>query len=366
METLRVAMVSTAQVGIPGSMRVYADLLVQTLSRHAPEVEARLLELGPHPSAGAWGQRAATLALPWRARRSRGIKPDIWHVLDGSRAYVAEGLRGAPVVITAHDIIPVLQQHGRFPGAPATGAAARWLWRRNAAALRRAEGVVCVSASTRDDLDREFGPGIQTRVVPMPVRPQLLAGVEPSLPRESGTLLHVGNNSFYKNRAQVLRIFAAMDRSLARRLVMIGAPPTPALRSLAHELGIVEMLAWIVDAGDAEVAGWYARASVLVFPSLYEGFGWPVLEAMAAGLPVVVSDRGSLPEVVADAAPCLDPQDCSGFVREVEYLLKNPEAHAKRSQAVRLRAQSFSIERFARETCAAYLAAVSQSPLRAA
>ena len=366
MEKLRVALVSTAHVGVPGSMRVYSDLLAQALAQHAPEVEAQLLELDPHPTTGAWGQRAATLALPWRARRSRGIKPDIWHVLDGSRAHVAEGLQGVPVVITAHDIIPVLQQHGRFPGAPATGTAARWLWRRNATAMRRAQGVVCVSASTRDDLDREFGPGMQTRVVPLPVRPQLLAGVDPSMPREPGTLLHVGNNSFYKNRAQVLRIFAATDRSLVRRLVMIGAPPAPALRSLAHELGIVDVLEWIVDAGDAEVAGWYARASVLVFPSLYEGFGWPVLEAMAAGLPVVVSDRGSLPEVVADAAPCLDPQDCSGFVREIEGLLRNPEARSKASQAVYLRAQMFSIERFARETCAAYLAVVSQPPLRAA
>lgn len=359
MRKLRVHLVSTAAAHAPGSMRAYADTLLAALARHAPEVEATLHELDPAPAQGALARRWQALALPARARRLRA-HPDLWHVLDGSRAYVSAGLRGAPVVITAHDVIPVLQQRGRFPAAPPMGAAARWLWRRNGAALRKAQGVICVSKSTQDDVVREFGTSIASRVVPLPVRTALATAVTradaPS--RESGVVLHVGNNSFYKNRAQVLRIFAALDRVLARRLVMAGAPPTRDLLGLAKELDIEASVEWVDGASDAQIARLYGSASVLVFPSLYEGFGWPVLEAMAFGLPVVCSDAGSLPEVVEGAAPCLSPEVRDGFVREVEILLRDPLLHAQRARTGRLRADAFGMERFARGMADAYLAAI--------
>ncbi len=340
-------------------MRAYAKVLVEALARHAPEIDARLVELDPHPAGGGWRQRVATLTLPWRARGLRSSKPDVWHILDGSRAYVATGLRGsAPIVITAHDIIPVLQQRGQFPGAPKMGAAARWLWRRNGKAMRKAQAVVCVSASTQRDVAAAFGASVASRVVPLPVRPALLAAAsqDVAVAREPGVVLHVGNNSFYKNRAQVLRIFAALDKTRARRLVMVGPPPTRELRELAQELGIVESVDWVEDASDAQIAACYGRASVFVFPSLYEGFGWPVLEAMTFGLPVVCSNAGSLPEVVGDAAPCLAPDDRDGFVRAIESLLRDPLLHADRTQAGRARAEAFGMARFARGMADTYRA----------
>jgi len=360
MEKLRVALVSTAAVASPGSMRAYADVLVEALHRHAPEIDAQLVELDPHPAGSGWRQRVATLALPWRARKLRALRPDLWHILDGSRAYVASGLRGTvPIVITAHDIIPVLQQRGRFPGAPPMGAAARWLWRRNGAALRKAQAVVCVSASTQRDVAAAFGASA-SRVVPLPVRPALMdaASQAVAVAREPGIVLHVGNNGFYKNRAQALRIFAALDRTLAQRLVMVGSPPTPQLRGLALELGIVESVDWVEDASDAQIAAWYGRASVLVFPSRYEGFGWPVLEAMTFGLPVVCSNAGSLPEVAGAAAPCLAPDDCEGFVHEIESLLRDPLLHAARIRASRARAEMFGMARFARSMADTYRAVI--------
>lgn len=358
MRPLRVGLVSTAAVNAPGSMRAYADLLMQAMTWYAPEVEARLLELDPHPSVRGWRQRADTLMLPWRARRLSTSKPDLWHILDGSRAYLAEGLRGAPVVITAHDIIPVLQQRGRFPGAPTVGRAARWLWRRNGKAMRTAALLICDSECTRRDVTSEFGAPLTASVVPLPVRHGLVACGGGELPiREPGLILHLGNNGFYKNRAQVLRIFAALDRSLARRLVMIGPAPAPALRELASALGIEAWVQWVEDAEDVQVANWYHRASVLVFPSLYEGYGWPVLEAMAFGLPVVCSNAGSLPEVAGDVAPCLAPDDLAGFVREIEWLLRDSAVAQRRAEAGRRWAEGFGLERFARDMSAAYRAA---------
>lgn len=360
MTDLRVGLVSTAALGVPGSMRAYAGVLEHALALHAPEIAVRTFELDPNPPRGGLAQRLDMLALPFRARRCRGEDVDLWHVLDGSRAYVATGFGRRPVVITAHDIIPVLQQRGRFPGAPRVSRAAGWLWQRNGAAMRQAQALICVSESTRRDVEKTYSAGHRARVVPLPVRPELaaLAMQLADGPRAGGVVLHVGNNAFYKQREQALRIFARLDRDLARQLVMIGPAPTNLLLSLSDQLGIAASVVWIQDADDAVLADWYGRATVMVFPSLYEGFGWPVLEAMTFGLPVVASTGGSLPEVVAAAAPCLAPDDLAGFVGEVEALLRDPQLHARRSQAARLRSRSFGMERFARETSAAYRAAM--------
>ncbi len=305
--------------------------------------------------------RAALLpAIAWWSRAPR---PDVWHVLDGSRAYVAATLRGAPVVITAHDIIPWLQSQGRFVQAPETGMAARWLWQRNAAAMRGASAVVCVSRCTASDVRNEFAvEASRCSTVASPVRTGLAEMLHTNHrhdPRACGVVLHVGNNSFYKNREQVLRVFARLSPTLATQLVMIGAPPTAELRGQAMELGIATRVQWIADSDDDTLAGWYRRASVLVFPSLYEGYGWPVLEAMAFGLPVVCSDRGSLPEVAGDAATVVSIDSDDVFAAAVERVLRENEvAEAMRARGL-ARAAEFSAARFAREMQAVYLQAVT-------
>lgn len=361
MTRLRVGLVSTAPVDVPGSMRAYADVLMKAFAQHAPDVEARMFELAPVALAGSLAQRVQMLSLPLKARRQRHAALDVWHVLDGSRAYLASALKRAPVVITAHDIIPRLQRQGRFPGSPAVGRAAGWLWQRNGAAMRHAQAVVCVSDRTRLDILTQFGEMPDTRVVHLPVRPGLapVAGNDKDEPREPGLVLHVGNNSFYKHRPQVLRIFARMDRELRRSLVMLGSPPTPELLQLADMLGIAAEIRWIDGVDDTALAGWYRRASVLLFPSLYEGFGWPVLEAMSFGLPVVCSNAGSLPEVVGPAATCFTPDNVDGFALEADVLLREPAYARSRGAQGLMRSMQFSLESFARGTCDAYAAAMA-------
>jgi glycosyltransferase involved in cell wall biosynthesis len=362
-EPLRVALISTACATLPGSMRAYADTLVDALRRHAPEVDARVVELDPTPLRGPLAQRVQLLTLPYKAWRLRGSAPDVWHVLDGSRAFVATGLRHAPVVTTVHDIIPWLQSQERFKDAPRTGAASRWLWRHNARALRRAALLVCDSERTRSDLVGAFAVGAEAPVIALPLRSGLRghAGATSAMQRERGLLLHVGHNGFYKNRAQALRIFARIDRALATKLVMIGPAPTEALQTLARDLGISAAVHWCGDPEDGVLVNWYRRASVLVFPSLYEGYGWPVLEAMAFGLPVVSSNAGSLPEVAGDAVPCVEPDDIDGFVTHISRLLRDRQAAACAEERARVRAAEFSTERFAREMGSVYRLAASRA-----
>jgi glycosyltransferase involved in cell wall biosynthesis len=361
---LRVALVSTAALDSPGSMRAYADTLLSALAEHAPDIAPELVELDPMPANGVWGRRLQTLMLPARARLLRRLAPDLWHVLDGSRAYVARALGPAPTIVTVHDIIPWLQANGRFPGAPPQGAAASALWRANGREFRRARRLACVSASTARDVHGEFGclPE-RTQVVPLPLRPGMAARAEVpnSTARNAGVVLHVGNNGFYKNREAVLRIFSKLDGGIAHRLVLAGSRPSEGLQRLASELAIADRIEWRVDPGDVALAKLYQSASVLLHPSLYEGFGWPVLEAMAFGLPVVVSDAGSLREVVGDAAVCLPPEDETGLAAAVSRLLSSPELAAASSRLGLDRACASTSKEFACRMRKAYVGAVADA-----
>lgn len=338
-------------------MQAYTQTLQHALARHAPDIDARVVRIGPQGHEGAWARRAQTLLMLGRAWMQRGTLPHLWHVLDGSRAYVAAAFRRAPVVITVHDLIPWLQGQGRFVGAPPTGTASRWLWRANGAAMRAASALVCDSQSTQQDaLDCFSINAHRSRVVPLPLRPALVPmAVEAArVAREPGHLLHVGNNGFYKARQQVLRIFAFLDARYAGKLTMIGPPPTGEMSALAMALGIADRVDWVGDPNDADLASFYRRASVLLFPSRYEGFGWPVLEAMAFGLPVVSSNQGSLPEVAGDACSCVDPDDIGAFAAALTDVLANPDRALSATEAGLRWAATFSEERFARAMRDAY------------
>ena len=342
-------------------MRAYADTLMAALSNHAPEINAELVELNPSPMRWRWGQRIQTMLMPARAWLERGRAPDVWHVLDGSRAYVARALGPAPVVITAHDLIPWLQANGKFPGTPPLGTAARALWRSNGMALQRSALAVCVSACAQRDVQEAFAlaPG-NSVVVHHSLRTAMADRVRQSSesPKDAGVVLHIGNNGFYKNREGVLRIFSRLDSQIAKRLVMAGPAPTLELLRIAHELGISDRIEWFNDPDDDTLARLYRQSSVLLFPSLYEGFGWPVLEAMAFGLPVVVSDAGSLPEVVGDASTGLPLDDVQGFVSAVENLLRSPEVARAAAQRGLARARDFGSAAFADGMRRAYLLAI--------
>jgi glycosyltransferase involved in cell wall biosynthesis len=128
-------------------------------------------------------------------------------------------------------------------------------------------------------------------------------------------ILHVGGNQWYKNRPGVVRIFrelAAMEPFTNARLVMAGKPFPPDLRALVDRTGLADRILSVTGTSNEELEALYSNAIALLFPSLEEGFGWPIAEAQACGCPVITTRRNPMAEVAGDAAIYIDPEDPGG------------------------------------------------------
>lgn len=339
----------TADPARPGSMVSYATILERALAAHAPHIDAQRVRI----SSGSMRRSDRIRDLLRLPRRRLAREFDVLHLLDGSQAFLLAGLPLARTVVTVHDVIPALQALGRFPVARPGFAARAWV-NASLAVIRRARCVCADSTSTAQDVEHVMNRTVD-RVVFLSLR-RLEPPLE-ALDAVPPTVVHVGNNGFYKNRTGALRIFKRMLESRDDlHLVMMGPPPTTTLETCARELpeGAVEFM---VDPDDEVVDATLASATVMLFPSLYEGFGWPPLEAMQAGCPVVVSDRGSLPEVVGNGAVVVDPDDVQSFADAALRLVNDPQHRAGMIDAGRSRSACFDDVALARTMSELYVGA---------
>ncbi len=376
MPALHVALVETAPPDQKGSMTRYGEQVWRALGQaRGNTLRVERIHLGlPH----AVARLAPARLRPWAhhawislasARRLRDTTADVVHILDGSHAYVAGWLSGGRIVATAHDVIPLLQCLGKLRGPRLSWMGRRVIWSA-LARLRQLDRIVADSGRTAADL-REIGGIAEGRVVVVSpaVAPWPAADVEPrdpAAPEAAPYVLHVGNDAFYKNRLGVVRVFARVRSGAAVRLKMVGPQPGAELRRLAATLGVLDHVEFLTDAEDEQLAALYRRARLLLFPSLYEGFGWPPLEAMAAGCPVVCSDAASLPEVVGDAALTCPAEDEATLATHALRLLQDPALAASFAARGRVQAARFSLDRLAQGLLAAYETALDAPRERAA
>jgi glycosyltransferase involved in cell wall biosynthesis len=268
------------------------------------------------------------------------------------------------LVTTVHDLVPL-----RFPAL--VPARHRWAVRGLlGGALRRAHRVIAVSEATRSEvLARYRLRPERVVVVPEAAAAHFVPPSEPALAAVRARygltrpyVLFVGYLEPKKNLAALLDAVAALRRRGAwgeTELVIVGATgwgPAPAAH--ARVLGLEGAVRFVGAASDADLPALYGGALAFVFPSLWEGFGLPVLEAMASGAPVVASNRGALPEVTGGAALLVDPAPAP-LTDALGRVLAEPALRERLRAAGLARAAAFSWERTARETLAVYRAAAA-------
>jgi glycosyltransferase involved in cell wall biosynthesis len=226
--------------------------------------------------------------------------------------------------------------------------------------IERCDALICISQATHDDLIR-FHPGLQkpSFVIPLGVGNDFF---QPEPVRIRGLperyLLYVGNRHAHKNVDVLFRAFVELtSRHGDLRLVLVGAY-LPDEAGRLRELGIADKTVRL-RVSDRQLPWLYHQARAFVFPSLYEGFGLPVVEAMAAGCPVAVADTAALLELVADSATVFKPDDPGALAGEIERILGDPRLAGELRNAGRRRAREYTWRRTAELTAAAYQRAIS-------
>jgi len=221
---------------------------------------------------------------------------------------------------------------------------------------KQADHVLTVSESSRRDImERLRFPAERVSVVyPGIDRDQFKPDFSaPSQSNSRPYILCVAGSDPTKNVETLLEAFAQLPYELreAHDVVLVGdMRRRQDVRDRVGQLDIAAQTKFAGVVADAQLVYLYQHARVFVFPSRYEGFGFPVLEAMACGCPVLTSNASSLPEVVGDAALLADPSDSKGFARHLEQVLANEELRRVLREKGFARAAQFSWERTARET----------------
>jgi glycosyltransferase involved in cell wall biosynthesis len=264
-----------------------------------------------------------------------------------------------PTVLTIHDLSPLLfpEHHTRF----------HRLYSRYAlpGMARRAQVIITDSAATQSDvISRLHIASDRTRVIHLgldhkrfyprdPAQAQM--SIQQALGIRPPYLLAIGTLEPRKNLLALLRAYAQLEPD-SPMLVLAGKQGwgnTP-LTETAQQLGIQDRVSFTGFVPDALLPDLYAGAHLFVYPSLYEGFGLPVLEALGCGTPVITSKLSSLPEVAGDAALLVDPYDIDDLAQQMRNMLFNSDLRAHLRSAGPKQAAQFTWQRTAQQTLAVY------------
>jgi glycosyltransferase involved in cell wall biosynthesis len=318
---LRVAVLHNYRDEQQPSMRLYAERLGEALIRRRVTV-TRVRPPGVVPD--AWRARSPAWAkvdgylgrFAVYPRLLRDIRGDILHIVDHGQGYLLATLNGRRTVVTCHDVILLALATGRIGSAPVPPVALE-LFRISLEFMKRAAAIVAVSEQTKRDLVTFVGVDPDRITVihsglnqPFSPDPALGLAFRARYKLGAGPLMLQIGRTFYKNIPGTLRVLHRLRKGgIEARLVRTGRPLGGGERRLAETLKIVDHVIELGGVPDADIPALYNAVDLLLFPSLYEGFGWPPLEAMASGTPVVCSNAGSLQEIVQDAALTADPED---------------------------------------------------------
>jgi alpha-1,3-rhamnosyl/mannosyltransferase len=280
---------------------------------------------------------------------------DAWH----APYYIRPYLLPRPTVLTVHDVI-----NARLPGAMPSRKTRLAFGVTTRLALFASKRIITVSQAAARDIEQLYGVNpAKIRVIPHGVSPNF----RPLDPAEQGEarsrlnlpdryLLYVGINKPHKNLARLLEAFKRYREQSGDTIRLILAGKEDAryagdLREKARQLGIMEQVEFRGEIAESDLPDLYACATLFVFPSLYEGFGLPVLEAMASGAPVICADNSSLPEVAGEAALYFPAEDVAAMAAAIGEGLRQSEELRRKGLA---RSRLFSWQQAAERTLEVY------------
>lgn len=253
-----------------------------------------------------------TSALSWA---------DVVHVCDQGNAVYTKYLQNIPHVVTCHDLLPIRSGLGEFPEYR-TGWTGKKLQQMIIAGLNQAQKVACVSEQTKSDVLRLSSlsesaisvnyMGLNYLYAPMKIIEYQQYLQTLGITQNSKFILHVGANHWYKNRLGVLEIFYQLMLQLKPpefHLVMVGQPMTGEMRQFIKNYNLTGKVIELVEIDHESLRCLYSAATFLLFPSFYEGFGWPIIEAQACGCPVFTSNRPPMNDVGGEAAIYIEPHN---------------------------------------------------------
>ncbi len=325
----------------------------------APSVVGELLETGADVVPVPWSLSRARDQILWEnvvlRRRLRRLRPDLFF----GPNFAIPFRPGCPTIATLHDFAI-----DHYPDTKS------WQFRRYLSwmirrALNRADLLLTDSQAVADDLLQRYGPAPdRVRVTPLaptdslrPASEDQIREIRQRYDLEQGYVLHVSNFDDRKNVVRLASAFAAVCDELDRpeRLVLAGGHPwTANIGKRLRDRGLENRIRFTGYVSALELAALYSGARFFAFPSLYEGFGLPVLEAMLCHTPVLTSDRGALAEVAGSAALLVDPTDASSLRLGIRHLLTDDTACRELRDRGTLRVSEFSWAQCAEATFAAF------------
>jgi glycosyltransferase involved in cell wall biosynthesis len=295
------------------------------------------------------------IRVPWVVRRER---PDVYH----APHYILPVAVTSRSVVTIHDCIHLMfPQYLPSRAAYAYARAAMW------SAVRKSDRILTVSEASKRDILHFFNVRPE-KIVVVPnaidehfwVTPseEQVARVRERYQLDHRFVLYVGNIKPHKNLVRLIEAFAALRTGDLDdvKLLIIGdeISKLPALRRAVHHYKLHKHVRFLGYLSDETLGILYRLAALFVFPSLYEGFGLPPLEAMASGTPVVTSNISSLPEVTGGAAELVDPYDVGSIVAGMRRVLTDPALAAEMRRKGLARAREFSWEQSVARTREVY------------
>lgn len=296
----------------------------------------------------------------------RELKADLYHGL----GFVAPLGAPCPTIVTVFDLSFITQPRAHRPlNRVYLSLFTRW-------SCRRAARVIAISEWTKRDVVQHFGVAPEKIVaIPLgvdhdhfkPQPPDAIAAFKAQHGIGDHAIFYLGSLEPRKNLPRLIEAFSVLDSQSSINNLQLFVGGSPAWKydevfARIRQLGLAERVRLIGRVSEEDLPKWYSACAVMAYPSLYEGFGLPPLEAMACGAPAVASNVTSLPEVVGDAGITVDPTDVRALAAALHRVLSDDALRAELRAKSLARAAQFTWQRTAERTVACYLSVVRHSP----